>query len=72
MKIEIEPENDSIRLIGKGDRSLKIHFYEKDGADIISFGLGNGHTIVFGKLPDVEFTVRDTLLRDHGKITQVS
>ena len=66
MQIEIEPKSREVRLRGKGKRSLLIHFYERDGVEIISFELCDNGIRRGGRLPDIEFTDRDTLLRHIG------
>ena len=47
-------------------RSLRIQFYECEGAEIISFEVSDGTICTGGHIPDVEFTSRDTILRHIG------
>lgn len=69
MKLEIE--NNNIRMTANG-RSLIIHHREEDGVEIISFQISDGQFAGSGKLPDVEFSKRDALLRHIGnRIEQV-
>lgn len=70
MKIEIDGNNIRLRA---NERSLRIHWRECDGVEIISFEICDDKFCRSGNLPDVEISKRETLLRHTGnRIEQVS
>ena len=64
MKIEIK--GNSAKFVAANGRSLRLHWRESEGIEIISFEISDGRFATSGKLPDVEMSKRETILRHIG------